>query len=200
MSKIKICGLSRMEDIHAVNNSMPDFVGFVFAKKSRRYVEPEVAERLKRELKKEILAVGVFVDAPNEEIAELADRRIMDLIQLHGKESTEDILWLKEQTGRKIIKAVSVSPGIDLDRWKECPADYILFDQGGGGTGKTFDWSLVADFPKPYFLAGGLDLNNIRSALKCNAYALDLSGGAETDGVKNPEKIEKLVQIAHGDR
>jgi len=184
-----------MEDIRAVNRYRPDFIGFIFDKTRRRYIPPEEAARLKAALDDGITAVGVFVNEECAQIARLAGAGIFDMIQLHGQETEQEIEWLKANTGKPVMKAVSVNTAADIARWEGSAADYLLFDSGAGGTGRTFDWSLVTGFRKPYFLAGGIHAGNIAQALKCSAYALDISGGAETDGVKDAEKISRLVEI-----
>lgn len=197
MAKIKICGLSTLQDIQAANNYQPDYIGFVFAPKSRRYITPCQAENLKQQLSSEISAVGVFVNEPKEAIASLCTKKIIDIIQLHGTETESDIQWLKQHTGKPIIKAVSIKCDADILRWAGSAADYMLFDNGTGGTGRTFDWNLIhkCRCTKPYFLAGGIHSGNLAAALSTDAYALDLSSGVETDGKKDPAKIEEAIRI-----
>ena len=194
MTKVKICGLTRMEDIQAANQYMPDYIGFVFAKKSRRFVLPQKAAELKRYLSSDISAVGVFVNEAKEEIVRLLNDHIIDLAQLHGQETEQEIQWIKEQTGNPVIKAVSVQSASDTVCWQNSSADYLLYDNGAGGTGQTFDWCLITECAKPYFLAGGIGLHNLAEALKQGAYALDLSGGAETNGKKDPAKIAEIIK------
>ena len=195
MAKIKICGLTRMEDIDAVNVSKPDYVGFVFYSKSRRCISVSQAARLKAALNPDIQAVGVFVNEDARIIEEIARQNIIDLIQLHGQETEEMIKNLRGTVKKPIIKAVPVQSGEDIEKWKSSIADYLLFDNGAGGTGKTFRWDYINGYEKPFFLAGGLNLQNLEEAYAQGAYALDLSGGAETDGIKDPEKIERIVGL-----
>lgn len=194
MTKIKICGLTRYEDIEAANRYKPDYIGFVFAQKSRRFLPPKQAAQFKNQLSADIAAVGVFVNEEKEIIADLLKQDIIDLAQLHGQESEEEICWIKEQTGKPVIKAVSVRTRADVDCWQQSCADYLLLDQGAGGSGCTFDWSLTDGCVKPYFLAGGICSANLTEALKKGAYALDVSSGAETDGKKDPEKMEEMIR------
>lgn len=194
MAKIKICGLTRIDDILAVNRYQPDYIGFVFAKKSRRYLSPQQAAGLKKQLSAGVKAVGVFVNEEKEKIVDLLNNNIIDMAQLHGQETEEEICWMKEQTGRKVIKAISVQSEKDITRWEQSSADYLLLDNGAGGTGCTFDWNLIADCGKPYFLAGGITLGNLPKALATGAYAIDLSGGVETDGKKDAAKIAEIIQ------
>lgn len=195
MVKVKICGLTRPEDIQAVNQYKPDYAGFVFAAGSRRYIAPRQAAVLKKMLSADIPAVGVFVNESRENIAELLYHDIINIAQLHGQESESDIQWLKKQTGKPVIKAVSVSNKSDIARWADSQADYLLFDNGTGGTGQAFDWTLLSGSAKPFFLAGGIDKNNLSRALSKGAYAIDLSSGVETDGLKDPAKIAEIINI-----
>ena len=194
MSKVKICGLTRPEDIAAVNAVRPDYVGFVFAK-SRRQVTPEQARKLKDLLAPGIQAAGVFVNAPVEEMVSLARAGTIELIQLHGGEDEATVRQVKAATGLPVIKAVSVRAAEDVDRWRASAADFLLLDNGAGGTGKVFDWSLLPPLDRPWFLAGGLTEANIPEALKLSPYCLDISSGAETDGLKDKDKIRRIVEM-----
>lgn len=191
--KIKICGLFREEDIEYANQVMPDYIGFVFWEPSRRYVSHEQAAALRRLLKPEIQAVGVFVDAPPEEIISLLEEGVIDMAQLHGEETEEDIQYLQAVTGKPVMKAVKVKDRCDVEAWLDSSADYLLFDSGMG-SGVTFDWELLADIPGKFFLAGGLRPENLRQAAEAvRPYAVDLSSGVETDGVKDRSKMQKAV-------
>ena len=173
--KIKICGLSRPEDIEYVNEALPDYIGFVFAK-SKRQVTAEQAEKLKSKLNSGIQTVGVFVDAPIEEVVLLLERRIIDIVQLHGSENNEYMASLKAKTGCSMIKAIRVETAEDIIAAQSNPADYLLLDHGAGGTGQAFDWTLVQECKKPFFLAGGIHIGNIEQAMKTgDPYAVDLS-------------------------
>ena len=113
--KIKICGLTRPEDIEAVNRIRPDFIGFVFWERSRRFVTAEQAALLKKDLDPGIRAVGVFVDAPCGEVIALLERGVIDIAQLHGEESEEDIRYIQAMTHRPVIKAVRVKSRYDVE-------------------------------------------------------------------------------------
>lgn len=197
MVKIKICGLKRLEDIGIVNKYKPDYIGFVFAD-SKRKVSHKLASELKSNLDSEIISVGVFVDASQEEILELYDNGIIDMAQLHGHEDENYIASLKEKTNSKlqVINAIEMSEGIDLNEYANTQADYLLLDSGKG-SGKTFDWRLIRkDLKKEFFLAGGLDISNICQAIReFEPYAVDLSSSLETDGFKDENKIKEIMEV-----
>lgn len=196
--KIKICGLQTRSDIDAVNNLLPDYIGFVFAKKSKRYITPAKAKLLSSFLSSKIKIVGVFVDEPIENVFQLLQGNIIDIAQLHGKEDENYIsslkATLKNCPEKKIIKAFSVTCPNDLIVAEASSADYVLLDAGTGGTGKTFNWQLIRNFQRPYFLAGGLSPTNVQTAVnKLHPFGVDVSSGVETDGKKNPEKINAFI-------
>ena len=193
MTRIKLCGLKRIEDIQTVNQLLPDYIGFVFAQKSKRYVSPAQAAELKSSLDPEIAAVGVFVNEKPEKVAELLNKDIIDLAQLHGSEDEDYIRRLRSLTYKPLIKALRVKDKSDLDAAENCSADYILLD-AGAGDGLTFDWSILQGFSRPYFLAGGLDPSNVKSAIEeLSPYAVDVSSGIETDGFKDAAKMKAFV-------
>lgn len=196
--KIKICGLFREEDIDYANEAAPDYIGFVFAP-SRRRVGAAQAAALRTRLSPNILPVGVFVDAPVERISALYKEGTIALAQLHGHEDAAYLAALKHICPVPVIKAVRIHAGTRIET--ALAADYVLFDNGAGGTGEAFDWSvlhrLTARLEKPYFLAGGLNSGNIAAAAAFKPFALDLSSGAETNGVKDRAKIMDLVRFAH---
>ena len=197
MVKIKICGLKRLEDIEMVNRYKPDYIGFVFAD-TKRKVSHELASELKANLDSDIISVGVFVDAPKEEILKLFNEGTIEIAQLHGSESEDYIIDLKESTNNelKIIKAIEMSEDTDLLSYDSSNADYLLLDSGKG-SGKTFDWRLIRkDLKKDFFLAGGLNSENITGAIEqFNPYAVDLSSSLEVDGFKNEDKIKEIMEI-----
>ncbi len=203
MPKIKICGLKRMEDIEAVNEYKPDYIGFVFAGK-KRYIEPRTAHVLKQNLSPGIKSVGVFVNADTEFVANLAAEGTIDMIQLHGDEDAEYISRLREKTDAPIIKAVRVRAVSDIYECEKLPCDYMLFDtfvkDSYGGSGVTFDWRMIPKVSKPFFLAGGLSEKNIAAAAGINPFCLDISSGVETDGFKDREKIKKVIEIVRSEK
>ena len=195
MINIKICGLSRLCDIDAANDAKPEYIGFVFAE-SRRKVTPQMALDMREKLDPAIIPVGVFVNEDPENIVSLAARGIIDVIQLHGSESAEYISRLKTLTDKPVVKAVAVLNEGDAQKWEETPADYLLLDGKGGGKGKPFNWDLIGNVEKPFFLAGGLCPENIGHALeKVKPFAVDVSSGVETDGFKNPSKIKEFIRM-----
>ncbi|WP_026671198.1 phosphoribosylanthranilate isomerase [Butyrivibrio sp. AD3002] len=207
MIKTKFCGLTRPEDIQIVNRLKPDYIGFVFFKKSKRNVEPEEAKKLKEKLDSNIKAVGVFVDEKPEFIAGLANENIIDTIQLHGNEDEKYIGQLKELTAAKIIKAFQIKNynctknGTEdfLEEVQTSSADMVLIDSGQG-TGTAFNWEILKKITRPYFLAGGINTENIEEAVTdIKPYAIDVSSGIETDGVKDEEKMSFIISIIRND-
>lgn len=193
MTKIKLCGLSRPCDIEAANKRKPDYIGFVFASKSKRYVTYEKAMELKSLLLPEIQAVGVFVNERPQDVAELLKNSIIDIAQLHGDENEDYIAQLRLLTDKPIIKAFRIETANDAKTAEQSTADYILLDSGAG-TGAIFDWSLVKSISRPYFLAGGLGVDNVADAVKAlHPFAVDVSSGIETDGVKDKTKMAAFV-------
>ncbi len=195
--KIKICGLFRTCDIEYVNQAQPDYIGFVFAKSKRQVTFLEAME-LRKNLKEHITPVGVFVNAPQEEIIRLYQQGVIAMAQLHGDENEDYIKSLKNACGIPVIKAVGVKNAEDIEIWQESCGDYLLFDQVGGGTGKVFDWSLIPQCKKPFFLAGGMRSELLPEALKISPYAVDISSGVETEGKKDKNKILEFVRKARG--
>ena len=199
MTKIKLCGLTRECDIEAANEQRPDYVGFVFAPKSKRYVSHDIALNLKKLLSPDIKAVGVFVDEKAETVAELLENGIIDRAQLHGTEDEEYIEKLRKLTDRPIIKAFRIEDSSDVAEAVKSTADYILLDSGAG-TGSVFDWELIKNIERPYFLAGGLTPENVSEAIEMlHPYAADVSSGIETDGKKDRLKMAKFVAAVRKD-
>lgn len=199
--KIKICGLVRSKDIEYVNEFMPDYIGFVFAK-SKRQIDFDTAKRLKEKLDKSIKTVGVFVDEDIETIAQIVNEGVIELVQLHGSEDESYILnlrqKLKSDTG--IIKAVRVN-SLNNNILKDnllnkisTNADFVLLDSGAG-SGEVFDWDRKIVCNKPVFLAGGLNEYNVSEAIKkIQPFAVDVSSGVETAGFKDIEKIRSFIK------
>lgn len=216
--KVKICGLSRKDDINYVNELQPDYIGFVFASKSHRYVTPQRAAGLRKLLRWEITPVGVFVDETPEQVAELLNQGIIEIAQLHGQEDETYISRLRQLTEKPLIQAFRVRTKADIERAEQSTADYILLDNGAGGTGEAFDWSLLPEIKRPWFLAGGLKPENIAQALDqvigikpgstgnvkttgtAMLYGVDVSSGVEADKRKDYNKIEKFISTVRAYR
>ena len=193
MTKIKLCGLSRPCDIQTANELMPEYIGFVFAPKSKRYIDPQKAALLKELLSSDIRTVGVFVDEAPDTVAALLNSGVIDIAQLHGSEDEAYIQRLRQRTDQPIIKAFQIKSRHDLAEAKACTADHILLDSGAG-TGNVFDWSVLRDVKRPYFLAGGLSPDNVGDAVRLlHPYAVDVSSGIETDGRKDEEKAAAFI-------
>ena len=194
MTRIKLCGLTRLCDIEAANRLRVEYVGFVFVPASRRYVSGREAAALKAALDPSIRAVGVFVDENPDRVAELLGAGVIDLAQLHGR---EDELWLarlRRRTEKPVIRAFRVKSPADMAEARASRADYVLLDSGAG-CGRTFDWSLCAGIGRPWFLAGGLDADNVaRAVAQLHPWAVDVSSGIEAGGYKDPEKMEAFVR------
>ncbi|MCR4845450.1 MAG: phosphoribosylanthranilate isomerase [Eubacterium sp.] len=206
MTRIKICGLKRIEDIEAVNELCPDYVGFVFADFSHRYVDKEAAVKLKERLDPRIKAVGVFVNEDYNYVAELLNEGVIDMAQLHGDEDEVYIERLRGLTSdnereaksadsEKIIKAFNMSKIGSVSEIDNSSADMVLVDSGTG-SGKTFDWTRLSEIKRPYILAGGLGVQNIAEAVNTlQPYGVDVSSGVETDKLKDVNKMRSFVEI-----
>ena len=205
MTKVKICGLTRSEDIQCANRVKPDFIGMVFYPKSKRAVTAKQAAQLKAQLAPNIKAVGVFVNAEIDFITKLAQTGIIDVIQLHGDEDADYISKLHMKladVSTPIIKAIRVRDAESLRTLEQYSVDFFLFDtyKPGlyGGTGERFNLELEnVNIPKPYFIAGGLDASNVAQVIGDNpkAYAVDVSGGVENSatGLKDAQKMTDFV-------
>ncbi|MDU6306887.1 MAG: phosphoribosylanthranilate isomerase [Clostridium sp.] len=199
MTKIKICGLFRPCDAEYVNEAMPDYAGFVFFEKSHRNVTMQQAAQLRKSIHPSIPAVGVFVNAPQEQIVSLCREGVIQIVQLHGGESEEYIGQLKARIpGVCVWQAFRVRTPEDLTAAQQSTADLILLDNGYG-TGETFDWSLISGMTRPFLLAGGLTPQNIPQAIARFApYAVDISSGVETEKQKDRDKILAAVAVVRG--
>lgn len=198
MVKIKICGLKNPNDIGYVNQFKPDFIGFVFATSPRK-VDFDTASQLSFMLNQDIIPVGVFVNESIEKITQLVHHKVIQMVQLHGDEDIVYINELKKHIHVPLIKAVRVRTTQDILVAQKLPVDYLLLDtfvKGmAGGSGQVFNHDLIPSLEKPFFLAGGLNPDNVPSVLtKIQPFAVDVSGGVETNGIKDKDKIEKMIQ------
>lgn len=203
-TKIKICGLLRRDDVDYVNRWRPDYAGFILAEGFRRQILPEQAAELAEHLDPRIQTVGVFVNQPVAFVSDLLDRGIIQLAQLHGDEDEAYMQALREACRKKgcqphIIQAIRVRRTEDIRQAGESSADLLLLDawsdKSVGGSGETFDWSLIQGLNRPFFLAGGLGADNVAEAIRrVQPYGVDASSSLETEGYKDPDKIREFVE------
>ena len=194
MTKVKICGLSTPEAVQTAVEAGADYIGFVFAP-SKRQVTLEQARQLATGIPKEVQKVGVFVSPQKEEVEEACRVVGLDLIQVHGPMDETILLEFPLQT----IRAVQMGKDRALP---ETGADYLLFDAPVAGSGQIFDWQELETqkVTKPFFIAGGLTANNVADAIRFfQPYAVDVSSGVETNGIKDQEKIKRFIErVKHG--
>ena len=196
-TKIKICGLKRIEDVISVNVAEPDYCGFIFnVSGSRRSIGAEQLNILVDMLNPEIVPIGVFVNEKTDVILRIVRESGIRMVQLHGQENGETIHTIQSKAQVPVIKAVSVRSKEDVRSAVLSPADYLLFDCGEGGTGQTFDWNLLEDIPRSYFMAGGIGTHNMEEVLRrFSPFALDVNSSVETDGQKDGKKILAAVRM-----
>lgn len=200
MTKIKICGLKSEDDISYVNELKPEYIGFVFLQGRQRYVSPKKAASLRALLDPAIQSAGVFVNEPIENVAALLQNHTIQIAQLHGQEDEEYARELKRLCNKPIIKAFIIKTKEDIQRALTYPADYLLLDNGLG-TGEAFDWSLIQNIDRPFFLAGGLNSKNVKQAIAMtHPYAVDTSSGVETDHKKDYVKIKSFIEAVRNER
>lgn len=185
--------MKRVEDIQTANKLKPEFIGFVFAPKSKRYIPPEEAANLRTIVDPDITVVGVFVNEDPAVIANLLNNGTIDIAQLHGDEDETYLENLRGLTDKLLIHAFRVHDKNDIEQAQKCSADGILLD-AGAGDGITFDWELLKEIRRPFTLAGGLTPENVREAIqRCRPYAVDVSSGIETNGRKDELKMAAFV-------
>ena len=200
MTKIKICGITNKTDAFSAVKLSVDMLGFVFYKKSKRYVEPRIAEYIIDELPEQIAKVGVFVDEPADALRAMAEGAGLDTVQLHGNETPEYCAGLRRDY--KVIKAFRLKSREDLRKINDYDVDYYLLDtcrpDAAGGTGETFDWNILKDFEllKPVILSGGLKAQNVgRAIAEVVPYGVDVSSGVEeSPGKKDIALMKKFVE------
>ena len=200
MAVVKLCGIKSEEDAALMNEVKPDYVGFVFAP-GKHQISAASACRLSNIIRYSRL-VGVFVNEQPAVIAKIAKQTGLDVIQLHGDEDDEYIREVRHKTGKEIWKAVRVRTAKDIQAAQELPTDKLLLDsfseESYGGTGKVMDFAVLdqAEIRKPYFIAGGLTVDNLPVILRnTEPYGIDISSGIETGGVKDREKMRKVIQL-----
>ena len=197
MTRIKICGLFREQDIAFARDAAPDYVGFILNfPPSHSNLSPERAAELRAGLPPEIRAVGVFVDRPLDEVAAAAARIRLDAVQLHGREDDAYIDALRAAAALPVWKAFRVRSKEDLAAAADSAADEILLDNGYG-TGEAFDWRLAGGFRRPFLLAGGLTPEMIPGAVAAlRPKTIDISSGVETERIKDRNKMIAAVRAA----
>jgi len=206
-TRAKICGITRVEDVHAVANAGCDAIGFVFYPPSPRHVTLEQAEILIQSVPAYVQAVGLFVNSHADEIQAILNKIPLDILQFHGDETPEQCQAIAQQVGRRWYKAIQVKPDLDvvaeIQRYQDAGASAVLLDAWHpdlkGGTGHSFDWDTFPKLNIPLILAGGLNPDNIEQAiLTTQAYAVDVSGGVESaKGIKDQQLIERFMQGVH---
>ncbi len=195
MVKVKICGICHEAEIGIMNELVPDFVGFVFVKKSRHFIAPEHAGYLRSKLRKGIKSVGVFANESLRSVAMCVETAGLNMVQLHGDETAEYIAALREYIRCPIMKVYKVARPIDAERAMYSTADYVMLDGGSAGDGKTFDWSMLGRVRRKFFLSGGLTPDNMEQALLLDPrpYALNASSGLEANRMKDYRKVMKFI-------
>jgi len=200
MTRIKICGITNKTDAIGAASLEVDMMGFVFYKKSKRYVEPAVVEDIINELPPYIGRVGVFVDEDKGNVLRIAVDAGLDILQFHGNETPE---YCKDFCNKyKTIKAFRIKDEKDLEKVNSYETDFYMFDtyksDSIGGTGEIFDWNILKDFEilKPVFISGGLTPDNVGRAIReLSPYGVDVSTGVEASpGRKDITKIKRFVE------
>lgn len=203
--KIKFCGIRRLEDVTAVNLCQPDYMGMILSGGFRRSISQEQAQRLVQEKSDAIAAVGVFVNESSETICRMAEQLHLQVIQLHGNESAEQIQTLQQKTGLPVWKALRIGTLEELEAAGTNPADCLILEgktgAGIGGTGVCADWELLArhSWNRSFFLAGGLQPENVLEAIATvSPTGVDFSSGIEEDGVKSLRRMKQLMTLIRG--
>ena len=203
--KIKFCGIRRLEDVAAVNLCQPDYMGMILSGGFRRCISQEQAQRLVQEKSDAIAAVGVFVNESSEIICRMAEQLHLQVIQLHGNESAEQIQTLQQKTGLPVWKALRIGTLEELEAAGTNPADCLILEgktgAGIGGTGVCADWELLArhSWNRSFFLAGGLQPENVLEAIATvSPTGVDFSSGIEEDGVKSLRRMKQLMTLIRG--
>jgi phosphoribosylanthranilate isomerase len=200
--RIKICGITNIDDAARAVELGADLLGFNFYHTSPRYIEPQEAEKIIRKFPAFIDTVGVFVNADADTIRKTANDLMLDWVQLHGDETPQFCQSLSSLSAQ-IIKAIRVKSGEDFKNIEDFPADALLFDAYNpslyGGTGQRFDWStlpqIMGHLLGRTFLAGGINPQNVIEAIGLGFYGIDVcSGVEETPGKKNHKKMEELFK------
>jgi phosphoribosylanthranilate isomerase len=202
--KVKICGITNLEDALSAAGFGANMLGFNFYAKSSRYLSRQDAANIAKQVPSAVLKVGVFVNATADEISEIADAVKLDVIQLHGDEDDNFIRVIGHVTERPVIKAFRINHDSTIDAVLNSDADAVLLDAvvigEFGGTGRTFDWNLVSQLSrnKQVFLAGGLTPENVAEAISIvRPYAVDVASGVEIENrKKDTVKMKTFIENA----
>lgn len=200
MTKIKICGIRRIEDCQYLNEFKPDYAGFILSKPFWRCIDLNKLSELDNVLSKQIKRVGVFVNETVEYILQYTP--LLDIIQLHGDETENFINDLRAKTDCEIWKAIRVKSADEINKTCKLPVDKLLIDSYSdntyGGSGKVANWDLIKDceISKPFLLAGGISADNCSEAVNSvKPFGLDISSSVETDKVKDSKKIKEIISL-----
>jgi phosphoribosylanthranilate isomerase len=205
MVRVKICGITNLSDALQSVDSGCDALGFVFYKKSPRYISPEKARRIIRHLPKNIVKIGVFADSREKRIKKIAKLCKLDILQFHGSESAQ---FCRKFKNYKIIKAFRIKDRIDLQNILKHKSFAYLFDtfvkSKIGGSGKRFNWKILRNtggIKQPIFLSGGLNARNVKKAIKvAHPDWVDVSSGVESGpGRKDYRKVKEFIAAAKSD-
>jgi phosphoribosylanthranilate isomerase len=203
--KIKVCGMKYPENIDAVCAARPDYLGFVFYPDSKRYVGDDPDENIFKNVSGSIRKVGVFVNEKPQQVLKICWKHSLQVAQLHGKESAEDCLEIRN-SGLTVIKTFSVNDGFDFDQLKPYSevVDFFLFDTKGrlpGGTGEKFNWQVLNQYKLsiPFFLGGGIkytDYKNLKDLELSRLFAVDINSGFELNpGLKDSNKVADFINM-----
>ena len=193
---IKVCGMREAPNIRDVESlQRVDMMGFIFYPKSPRYIY-----ELPAYLPVHARRVGVFVNEDLKRIEEICDKKVIDIVQLHGLEEEKELNYLRSRIVQPVIKAFCIKKEEDVRQAERSPADFILLDSGAG-TGRTFEWEWIKHMERPYFLAGGIHIDNVEKALEqLKPYAIDVSSGIETEGRKDKRKMAAIMTAVRKER
>ena len=203
VTKIKICGITNVEDALLAVELGADALGFIFYRESKRYIRPERAHEIISKLPPFVTTVGVFVNQELDEIKNIKEEAGFDLFQLHGDESPD----FCKRLGRGVIKTIRVRGSINPEEIESYPVQTVLFDtystKGYGGTGESFRWKVLKGLnsSKRIILSGGLSPENVSQAIRIvNPYGVDVSSGVEDyPGKKNPQRLKKFIEAARNE-
>lgn len=208
-TRVKICGITRLQDLQAAVEAGADALGFVFARRSRRVLQPAEAAALAAATPAFVSRVGLFMDQDAEEVALILDRVPLNLLQFHGSEDAEFCrqfgLPYMKAIGMAALAASAAERPLERVQKEFSDAAALLFDSHGagevGGTGRSFDWGLLPRLLRPVVLAGGLTPENVRAAVRqVRPWAVDVSSGVEdVPGVKNAQKMQAFISEAQSE-